>query len=276
MQINNRSIFGSIQSWNRGCALLRSWRFIASIVLVVGILGLFVWLDQVPFAGAIGKTAKFQWAQLEFPQSSDTRPTSLRRLMWMTAKRTSLEVSLEVPKIKVQDPRLFNYPLLYLSGETAFPDWPQPDIVRLRSHLAAGGTLFIDMTGGEPDNPFDQSVRRLIKRIFPQSPLQKLPSTHTLFRSFYLVQRLGGRRLVHAHIEGIIRDDRSPIIYSMNDHSGAWERDTFGHWVYPVVPGGEVQREHAFRFGINLIMYVLCVNYKQDGVHIPYIMQRRQ
>lgn len=249
---------------------------IARIVLVLGSLGFLVWFGHAHSVGAVGQKEKFQWAQLEFAQSTDTRSTALRRLLWLTAKRTSLEVSLVVPKIKVQDPRLFRYALLYISGETGFPAWPQADIVRLRSHLAAGGTLFIDMTGGEADNAFDQSVRRLVKRLFPQSPLQKLPSTHTLYRSFYLTQRFGGRRLVNAYIEGVTRDDRSSVIYSMNDHSGAWERDTFGHWVYPVVPGGELQREHAFRFGINLIMYALCVNYKQDGVHIPFIMQRRQ
>ncbi len=227
-------------------------------------------------AGAMGETSKFRWARLVFPQSTDTRPTAIRRLLWMTTKRTSLQPELQVAKVKVSSPKLFHYPLVILSGETSFPAWGNDDIRRMRSYLSAGGTLFIDMTGGDPGGPFDKSVRRLAKRLFPQTALQKLPRKHTLYRSFYLVQRFGGRRLLNPYIEGVTRDDRTPIIYSMNDHSGAWERDSFGHWVYPVVPGGENQREHAFRFGINLIMYALCVNYKQDGVHIPFIMKRRQ
>ena len=44
--------------------------------------------------------------------------------------------------------------------------------------------------------------------------------------------------------------------------------------LHPVVPGGERQREMAFRFGINLVMYVLTGNYKSDQVHIPAIMER--
>ena len=41
-----------------------------------------------------------------------------------------------------------------------------------------------------------------------------------------------------------------------------------------VVPGGERQREMAFRFGINLVMYVLTGNYKSDQVHVPALLER--
>ena len=44
--------------------------------------------------------------------------------------------------------------------------------------------------------------------------------------------------------------------------------------LYPVVPGGERQREFAYRFGINLLMYVLTGNYKGDQVHVPAILER--
>jgi hypothetical protein len=44
--------------------------------------------------------------------------------------------------------------------------------------------------------------------------------------------------------------------------------------LYAVVPGGERQRETAYRFGINLVMYTLTGNYKADQVHMPAIMQR--
>lgn len=250
------------------------WSLVGRFGLGLALVVLLGW--WVPSVGAMGKVSHVKWAQLSFKGAEDPRPTALRRLLWLTTQRTSLTPQLRADKVKVQDPKLFSYPLLYIAGETGFPRWPHKDVVRLRSHLSAGGTLFIDMTGGDSDGPFDQSVRRLVKRLYPKSPLKQLASKHTLFRSFYLLRRFGGRRLLHPYIEGVTRDDRSPIIYSMNDHSGAWERDNFGHWVYPVVPGGESQREHAFRLGINIVMYALCVNYKQDGVHIPFIMKRRQ
>ena len=42
----------------------------------------------------------------------------------------------------------------------------------------------------------------------------------------------------------------------------------------PVVPGGEPQREMAYRFGVNLVMYALTGNYKTDQVHVPAILER--
>ena len=36
-----------------------------------------------------------------------------------------------------------------------------------------------------------------------------------------------------------------------------------------VVPGGERQREMAYRFGVNWVMYALTGNYKTDQVHVP-------
>ncbi len=40
------------------------------------------------------------------------------------------------------------------------------------------------------------------------------------------------------------------------------------------VPGGEIQREMALRFGINLVMYALTGNYKTDQVHAPALLER--
>jgi len=40
------------------------------------------------------------------------------------------------------------------------------------------------------------------------------------------------------------------------------------------VPGGEGQRETAFRFGVNVVMYALTGNYKTDQVHAPALLQR--
>jgi hypothetical protein len=37
---------------------------------------------------------------------------------------------------------------------------------------------------------------------------------------------------------------------------------------------GEIQREYAYRFGVNLIMHVLTGNYKSDQVHVPNLLER--
>ena len=40
-------------------------------------------------------------------------------------------------------------------------------------------------------------------------------------------------------------------------------------------PGGLEQREHAMRLAVNIAMYVLCSDYKDDQVHAPFLMRRR-
>ena len=40
------------------------------------------------------------------------------------------------------------------------------------------------------------------------------------------------------------------------------------------VDGGDRQRELSYRFGVNLVMYVLTGNYKSDQVHIPALLER--
>jgi len=40
------------------------------------------------------------------------------------------------------------------------------------------------------------------------------------------------------------------------------------------VDGGQQQREMANRFGVNLVMYILTGNYKEDQVHLPAWWER--
>ena len=66
----------------------------------------------------------------------------------------------------------------------------------------------------------------------------------------------------------------SSIIVGGNAWAAAWALDEAQQPLFAVVPGGVRQRELAYRFGINLIMYTLTGNYKSDQVHLPSIMRR--
>jgi len=96
-----------------------------------------------------------------------------------------------------------------------------------------------------------------------------------VFRSFYLLDRPMGRVLGPTHLSALMRDERAAVVYSRHDLGGAWARDNLGTWEHAVTPGGEAQREAAIRLGVNLVMYALCLDYKDDQVHAPFIMRRR-
>lgn len=254
---------GPLETFRPGVAVL-------SAVLLLG-------LTVVGDALAVGKRSWLRMGQIAYRGGNwNPRPTALSRLLWTLAQRTSVETGLRAHRVAVSDRKLFEHPLLYITGDRSFPPWPKQDVRRLRRHLAAGGTLIADAADARVGQGFDRSFRRLAGRLFPKLPLRQVKPDHTLLKSFYLVRRFGGRVLVRPYVEAVERDDRAMIVYSLNDLGGAWARDDFGAWTHPVTPGGARQREGAFRLGINLVMYALCGNYKRDQVHVPFIIRRRK
>lgn len=230
-----------------------------------------------PRAFAIGDATKFQLVQLRYRGGNwNPRPTAPRRLLWEVIKRTSIEAKLEPISIAPDAPEIFDYPFLYMAGDEAFDPFTEGEVSSLRAFLSFGGTLLIDDAFGRPDGPFQAAVRRELKRIFPDRPIEPLSFRHTIFQTFYLLQEAPGRTLSSPQLEGITEGDRTAVIYCGNDLGGAWAKDNIGNWEYDVYPGGENQREMAFRLGVNLVMYALTCNYKKDQVHLPYILSRRR
>ena len=62
--------------------------------------------------------------------------------------------------------------------------------------------------------------------------------------------------------------------HSLGPQVAAWALDDRNRPLYPVVPGGEAQREMSFRTGVNIVMYALTGNYKADQVHVPALLER--
>lgn len=226
--------------------------------------------------GAAPSASDLQLAQIRTEGDWNARPDALRRLSWEIRQRTSIEVNLDGASVDVDDPKLFRYPLLYLGGSGEIPSFSDEGIRALRRHLTFGGSLIIDSADADQGGEFDGSVRRLLSKLFPRKQLERIPNGHVMFKTFYLVDHQAGRVLRTPYLEGLTLEDRYAVIYSQNDLAGAWSRDAFGRWTYEVSPGGDRQREMAFRLGINLVMYMFCLDYKDDLVHAPFILDRRR
>ncbi len=235
------------------------------------------WLAAPSPARAFGEIDKLAIAQISYSGNWNPRPSASRRLLWEIEKRTSIETAPEPVEVRLSDEAaLRRYPLLYLAGDAAFAAPDENDVARLRRHLQSGGFLIIDSADARPGGGFDQSVRALVKRLFPKEPLEKISPEHVIYKSFYLLRTPVGRVAAVPYLEGVTHDGRLAIVYSQNDLAGAWARDNFGQWEHEVFPGGENQREMAFRLGINLAMYATCLDYKTDQVHVPFILRRRR
>ncbi len=234
-------------------------------------------------ADAIGPSSKFRFGSLTLsgrPQPGP-RPNALRRIGWEIAKKTSIQVELEPALVTPTSDKLHETPFLYLAGDRELELPSQAGIEALRRFLTFGGFLLIDSAEGTTDGAFDGSVRKLIAAIFQKSPgsdktLEIVPSDHVVYKSFYLLDRPLGRLAIAPAMEAVIRDGRIVVAYVANDLGGAWARDDFGNFDFPCEPGGERQRDLAYRMGINFVMYALCLDYKADQVHVPFIMKRRR
>jgi hypothetical protein len=213
--------------------------------------------------------------QIKTNANWNPRPSALRRLLWEVSQRTSIEVDLETVALEPHDPKIFRHPLLYWGGSGGFAPLSDEAVRMLRRHLTYGGMLLADSADADPGGAFDTSMRRELRRIFPRNDLAQLPNEHVIYKSFYLVDHQAGRTIRTPYIEGVLLEKRWAVVYAQNDLAGAWARDSFGRWEYEVTPGGEHQREMAYRLGINIVMYALCLDYKDDLVHAPFILKRR-
>ena len=136
-----------------------------------------------------------------------------------------------------------------LSGDRGFALPSESDIARLRRYITYGGFLLIDSCEGRAGGGFDESVRRLLAQTLPGELPIRIPESHVLWKSFYVLHGAPGRIIAAPYLEGVERDRRLAVVYTQNDLGGAWARDGFGRWEHEVVPGGDDQREEAFRLG---------------------------
>ncbi len=153
-------------------------------------------------------------------------------------------------------------------------------IDRLNAFMARGGTLLIDTRDHGLDVGLGTGQQRLaeLTRGLDIPPLRPVPGDHVLTRAFYLMQdfpgRYAGGPVWVQDGEDAANDGVSAIIIGANDWAAAWATDQLGRPLVSLVPGGDRQRELAFRFGINTVLYTLTGNYKADQVHVPAILER--
>ena len=203
---------------------------------------------------------------------------ALRGLRWMLRTRTSVEPGAPMAVDPEFDELIF-FPLVYwpiTSGQTP----PSPAAAeRLNRFISSGGILVLDVRdrSGGLGQPGTRELRRLTRGLhIPQ--LTPIPDGHVLTKTFYLLRQFPGRwaggTVWVERARRDVNDGVSSVVVSTNDWGGAWATGDDDRPLFAVVPGGEDQREYAFRSGINLVMYALTGNYKSDQVHVPAILER--
>jgi len=230
-------------------------------------------------------------------QLDSTSAAGLTGLSLALQERTSLEPGVPMG-VNIETDELAFFPLLYWPISPGVEPLSDKAAARIDAYMKNGGTIFFDTRDrqlslpgidGNVSGPGSKALRQLLGKL-DIPPLEIVPASHVLTKSFYLLQGFpgrwtGGPLWVEAsnpasvtdkeNAKGTLNNDGvSTIIIGSNDYAAAWARDRYNKYLFPVVPGGPRQRELAYRTGINIVMYALTGNYKADQVHLPALLER--
>lgn len=233
-------------------------------------------LGLAPRSWAFGDDARFIPAMVQHGGRFDARASGLRRLAWELQRRTSVEVIPDARAVSLASAKIFEYPFLYFGADGPFPTLSAQEMDNLRRYLTFGGFVLADANDGSDGDGFDASFRETMQKVLPKAPLSPLPSSHVVFKSFFMLDSAPGRLLKKPHVEAAMVGKRAAVIYSQNDLLGALNRDDSGSFEFEATPGGDRQREMAIRLALNVCMYALCLDYKDDAVHLPLILNKRR
>ncbi len=230
--------------------------------------------------------AATQLTHLAYVLTGDDRADEVSRdgligLNLALRSRTSVEPGPPIA-VDIETDELAFFSLLYWPMSPNQPALTDNARKRLNAFLRNGGTILFDTldrqyAGLSGVGPGTSTLRQLVAGL-DLPPLVPVPPDHVLTKAFYLLQEFPGRwsggNLWVQEPDSRVNDGVSPVVIGGNDFAAAWASDEFGRPLFPVVPGGERQREMALRFGVNLVMYALTGNYKADQVHVPAILER--
>jgi len=204
----------------------------------------------------------FKPAQLRLRDETAPAPAAMRNLLAYVSGATGIDMANNKVEIAPIDAEIAKFPFVYLHGRRTL-NLNDGEIANLKAHLETHGLLFADAACGREE--FDESFRVLMKKMFPDKPLEVIPPADALYSKevngepLRTVKRRektdgagpdGAYKELPPHLEGIKLDGRWIVIYSKWDIGCALEKhnssECLGH-----------TPESALRLGTAAVLYSL-------------------
>ena len=186
---------------------------------------------------------------------------------------TSMKVAPEGVQLELSDPRLFDYPFVYLiePGRLLFRE---SEVLALREYLLGGGFLMVDDFWGEDEWA---NFYLEIKRVFPDREPEDITMAHPIFNTVFPLNEVldevpqipSIRQAQRGRYEGrtwersdaqephyrVITNDKGRvmvIICHNTDLGDGWEREGEDEWYFR-----EFSEKKAYPLGINIVIYAM-------------------
>ncbi len=183
-----------------------------------------------------------------------TRHAGLSVILQTFNLKTDVPVKYTVKEMRLSNPAVFNAPLLYLTGHEFFT-LNRAEAVQLKKYLENGGFMLAEACCGRKG--FDLAFRKIMKALFPASPLRPIPQDNVIFTMPNDVQRVGvtpalqqalGSAVTRPRLEGVEINGHMAVIYSPYALAGGWEMSQS-----PYARGYDDVSSQ--RLGQNILMY---------------------
>lgn len=217
---------------------------------------------------------KFIFAQLKYNNEYNSTSNAWNKIRPAFENAVNVDCMKNARIININDDILFSSPFLCINGNTALPKFSTKQKQILKTYITGGGIILINNTNISPASTFDKDIRALLDEILQMNKLQIINGEHAIYKSFYLIKAVSGRRIIAPYLEGIFINGNLRVIYSQNDILSVWEKDELGNYTFECVPGGYKQRKEAMKLLINILVYSITGTYKEDVVHRPYLEQK--
>ena len=185
---------------------------------------------------------------------------------------TTIKVNPEPIVLELTDPKLFDYPFIYIIEPGGLMFHPE-EVTALRKYLLNGGFLMVDDFWG--DEEYDNFYQE-IKRVFPDREPVDVPLEHEIFQCVYPLNEKPQLPSIHAAWQGrssgviweprsgsdtskaiykAIRDDADRIMVFIchnTDLGDGWEQEGVDPWYFE-----EFSVKKAYPLGINIVTYAM-------------------
>ncbi|MFC1567115.1 DUF4159 domain-containing protein [bacterium] len=216
----------------------------------------------------------FVFTQIQYDGNWNPYPSFWSEVHKFLNTQTNLQPIKQARTITLDNNLLFSSPFICITGDSQMPNLTKKEIANLRKFIQSGGLLLVNDSGLSRNSPFLESVRFNLRKILPEYHVRKIADTHALYKSFYLINFIGGRSLKSNSLEGIFINGNLRVIICQNDIFAPWINDKQNNPVYECIPHGNLQRKEAKKLTTNIIVFSVTGTYKEDILHKPYLDQK--